>query len=60
MKLEEAIEGSEEAAIYLASHHQDRLVRSIRLGIEAMKQEVQRRKYLINSTGELLPGETED
>ena len=33
---------------------------SIRLGIEALKRERERRKYLVNSCGELLPGETEE
>lgn len=32
---------------------------AIGLGIEALKREKERRKYLVNSIGELLPGETE-
>ena len=33
---------------------------AIKLGIEAMKREKERRRYFINSKGELLPGETEE
>jgi len=33
---------------------------ALKLGIEALKQERERRKYLVNSYGELLPGETEE
>ena len=30
------------------------------MSIEALKRERERRKYLVNSCGELLPGETKD
>ena len=42
----------------ILKYHPD-LRDSTQLGIEALNREQGRRKYLVNSAGELLPGETE-
>jgi len=59
MTIDEAIEilkGVVEGGKLITDHQQRE---ASKLGIEALKRERERRKYLVNSCGELLPGETE-
>lgn len=37
MTIDEAIEGSNEAVVFLANHHQNRLAGSVKLSIEALE-----------------------
>lgn len=59
MKIEEAIQNTKEAAVYLSIHHQDRLAKGVRLGIEALKKLQELRSTDLRWYDALLLGETE-
>lgn len=60
MTLEEAMKNSEDAVVFLAIHHQDRLARGVKLSNEALKRLHKMRHGAAQPIYYLLPGETKD
>jgi len=60
MTIDEAIENSKEATVYLAIHHQPRLAEGLRLGIEALDYLIRERIANPGVAYTILPGETQE
>lgn len=58
MTIDEAIKTDETLIEFPEKNLWDFELEAIKLGIEALKREKERRHYYINSAPELLPGET--